>query len=119
MIRIFTGGDDNAITRLDLTMRDGNVEETLFASIESAHCSNVTGNAINVLIIGAQLISDEYVVSVSIDQRLKIWNSDLKGDCLQEEYLDIADISDSTFCATSGSLVVGGAGLQRLEINVR
>ena len=83
VVRILTGGDDNAVHLLEVTFRE-TIICNVVASVSDAHTSTVTG----VVSLG-----NSRFLSVGIDQCLRVWEFDGKGlVSLQKAYTFVADV---------------------------
>lgn len=84
VLHMFTGGDDNALHFVELTLTP-NVTHKSLASIIDAHASTVTG----VLSLGRMRF-----LSVDIDQNIKIWKYDGASlICLCKVYTFVPDVA--------------------------
>ncbi|KAM4022129.1 tRNA (34-2'-O)-methyltransferase regulator WDR6 isoform 1-T2 [Anomaloglossus baeobatrachus] len=104
---VASGGDDNSIC-VSLLILDHNEGAQLLRSVSanSAHAAHVTG---------LRILREDLLVSVSVDQRLTVWNigdSDLKH--VATRFCHVADVSDLD-CWTRGEghlYVLCGQGLE-------
>ncbi|XP_064601080.1 tRNA (34-2'-O)-methyltransferase regulator WDR6-like [Liolophura sinensis] len=118
-----TGGDDNAVVFRTFTISldgTGRVHFTplLKCDLPSAHSAQVTG---------AKILDDHYTLTVSIDQRLCLWevtqtDKSLKAEMRACKFVSVADVSNmDVWKQRSGSgydIAISGEGLQILHLNL-
>ncbi|KAI8824491.1 WD40-repeat-containing domain protein [Fimicolochytrium jonesii] len=118
---VVTGGDDNSITATRLTFnppdpsaRSLSVSRVVQGSIIAPHSSGVTG---------IKLLSDDCLMSTSVDQRLNTFRfsandtSQIEFALLSSQHIDVSDISDMDATVNGNRLevAVSGFGLQVLD----
>ena len=106
-ILVASGGDDNAVTFLNITPRD--VSASTMLELASAHGSSV---------VACQILSPTNFISVSIDQRINFYEvSNGKIALSEAQMIDIADPSDLAFVQTAKEsyLAICGHGLQLFQ----
>ncbi|KAK4173644.1 WD40-repeat-containing domain protein [Triangularia setosa] len=116
---IATGGDDNALIVADLGIDDGGKYKVNGRyRVSSAHGAAVTG--LKIVRDDADLIE---VVTVSNDQRIKLWRAEsgqdgqgIKLSLQDNRYSGIADVGDVEVIS-SGKVMVGGVGMEVWDFN--
>ncbi|KAI8996862.1 WD40-repeat-containing domain protein [Pilobolus umbonatus] len=110
---IFTGGDDNAISATQITLKDDTVMIGKPFIIPSAHASSVTGIK----------YMDNSLFTISTDQRLNRWklkeanNNDLALVLSNSVYMDVPDPSSIDAVISKNKVIVAitGVGLQSVQ----
>jgi len=109
VVQMFTGGDDNAVHLVELTVAS-EVTCKLLASVLAAHASTVTG----VLSLGKTKF-----LSVGIDQNIRFWKLDGTSlICLSKAYTfvpDVGGIVEIGVQARKRSFVVFGTGMELIS----
>ena len=123
---LFTAGDDNAISLSRLHNRDDAMSDMdgFVLTIPRAHAAAVTGLAVMDLSDEHDVNKRFWLVSVSIDQRLKLWVVDIdtrqpgvrgvEVSRLQDSYTPVADASSLVYFEDRNGpgIVVGGVGME-------
>lgn len=109
--RVFTGGDDNSLIVSDLRFGSEEISLSLLDFQESAASSTITS---------VTLIGTAKVMTVSVDQIVRIWSfEEGKLVCIIETYTTIADTgcSEATQIGDLLMLLVGGSGLSTFKVS--
>lgn len=104
-IRIFTGGDDNALVVSTLELSDNSITLEPISFVESAASSTITS---------ISLVSTDKIFVTSVDQIIRIWTFDGQDlVCDSATYTSVSDTGCSDTIKDNGKtlLFVGGAGL--------
>ncbi|KAK4681364.1 WD repeat-containing protein 6 [Podospora pseudoanserina] len=117
---ISTGGDDNALVITDLRVEENDVKYVVSGRyrVSSAHGAAVTG--LKIVRDDTDMIE---VVTVSNDQRIKLWRAvpgeggqGMKISLQDNRYSGIADVGDVEVIE-SGKVLVGGVGMEVWDFN--
>lgn len=109
--RVFTGGDDNSLIVSDLKFGIEEISLALLDFQESAASSTITS---------VTLIGTAKVMTVSVDQIVRLWSFEAdKLVCISETYTTIADTgcSEATEIGNLLMLLVGGSGLSTFRVS--
>ena len=109
--RVFTGGDDNSLIVSDLKFGSEEISLSLLDFQESAASSTITS---------VTLIGTAKVMTVSVDQIVRLWSFESdKLVCISETYTTIADTgcSEATEIGNLLMLLVGGSGLSTFKVS--
>lgn len=114
-----TGGDDNALHVVSITMVTDDLQQMII--IENKRGSQMNAHATQ--ITGVWLISQQHVITVSIDQRLIVWSmreteTEIQLVPVAVKFVGVSDVSNLHIAADSDGLTVllSGLGVEVLRL---